>query len=193
LFFYDPKTINRIFLKGKAYYEEISVETPKYASYFTPLLCVYFIIQVSLPLRHWFIQGDVLRTEEGHRLSWRMMLRTKSGVVNYKVVNKETGETTFIDHRKMVSPKQKHLVATKPDVMWQFVQHLKQQYLEGRKEVEIYIVNSKVSINGKPYVPYINPEIDMATVSWNTFKHADWILEEDGEDEKAKPQKNIKI
>ena len=137
----------------------------------------YFLIQVGLPLRHWFIQGDVLRTEEGHRLSWRMMLRTKSGIVNYKVVDKETGESRIIDHYKMVSKKQRNMLATKPDVMWQFIQRLKKQYKEEGKEVEIYITNSKVSVNGKPYEPFINPEVDIAKVSWNTFTHSSWILD----------------
>ncbi|WP_316930169.1 HTTM domain-containing protein [Leeuwenhoekiella sp. MAR_2009_132] len=36
-------------------------------------------MQLELPLRHWIIKDDVLWTEEGHRLSWRMMLRSKGG------------------------------------------------------------------------------------------------------------------
>lgn len=192
LFFIDPKAVHKLFLNKKEFYRDESlVEVPKLASYFKPLLITYFIIQVCLPLRHWFIEGDVFRTEEGHRLSWRMMLRTKSGLVNYKVVNKETGKVTFVNHRGIVSPKQKQLLATKPDVMWQFIQRLKEKYQE--EDVAIYIVNSQVSVNGKPYKSFINPEVDMTTISWETFKHAKWILNKDSEKEVQKKQiKDIK-
>lgn len=177
LFFYDPKVIHKLFLKRKDYYDEVKIEIPKYQTVFKVLFISYFFIQIGLPLRHWFIPGSVLRTEEGHRLSWRMMLRTKSGVVNYKVVDKETGKVTMIDHSKMVSPKQRNMLATKPDVMWQFIQRLKRQYQAEGKEVEIYIIHSKVSVNGKPYAPFINPKVDMAKVSWSTFTHSPWILD----------------
>ncbi|MFD0964357.1 HTTM domain-containing protein [Pseudofulvibacter geojedonensis] len=177
LFFYDPKVIHKLFLKSKKYYEDYSITVPAYSTLFKAVFVGYFLIQVGLPLRHWFIKGDVLKTEEGHRLSWRMMLRTKSGVVNYKVVDKSTGQSTIINHYKMVSPKQRNMLATKPDVMWQFIQRLKKQYKNEGKEVEIYIVNSKVSVNGKPYESFINPDIDMAKVSWNTFVHSPWILD----------------
>ena len=47
----------------------------------------FFFVQLVLPLRHHFIKGDVLFTEEGHRLSWRMMLRERVGRLNIKIVN----------------------------------------------------------------------------------------------------------
>ncbi len=39
------------------------------------------IWQVYLPVRHYFIPGNVFWTEEGHRMAWRMMLRNKAGEV----------------------------------------------------------------------------------------------------------------
>lgn len=178
LFFFEAKTIHNIFLKKKPFYEEDEVVIPKTASVLKPLLVVYFSIQLVLPVRHWFIKEDVLRTEEGHRLSWRMMLRTKSGTINYKVVDKTTCKSTIINHRSFVSPKQGQMLANKPDVIWQFVQHLKKKYKDEGKAVEIYAVNSKIGVNGKRYVPFINPKIDLTTIEWSAFSHSDWILDE---------------
>jgi len=177
LFFFEDKIIHNLFLKQKPFYPSDEVIIPKTASILKPILFVYFCIQLLLPIRHWFIPGDVLRTEEGHRLSWRMMLRTKSGGINYKVVDKETGKSTIINHRNFVSPKQHRLLATKPDVIWQFIQHLKAKYKAEGKSVEIYAINSKISINGGKYNLFINPEIDLTTIEWNTFTHSDWILD----------------
>lgn len=45
------------------------------------LLAVFVAIQIGMPLRHHLDPGDVAWTEEGHRYSWRMKLRSKSGNV----------------------------------------------------------------------------------------------------------------
>jgi hypothetical protein len=108
-----------------------------------------------------------------------MMLRTKSGSINYKVIDKATGKSSYVSQHKLVSKKQRRLLATKPDVIWQFVQRLKKQHQEEGKDVEIYALNSKVSINGGKFKAFIDPKIDLAKVKWSTFKHSNWILEED--------------
>jgi len=41
-------------------------------------VCVWLAVQTLVPLRHNFIEGDANWTEEGHRFSWRMMLRAKA-------------------------------------------------------------------------------------------------------------------
>lgn len=51
----------------------------KLNSAYTVLFGLYFLIQLLLPLRHFLIEGNVAWTEEGYRLSWRMMTRDKSG------------------------------------------------------------------------------------------------------------------
>ncbi|MEO8934257.1 MAG: HTTM domain-containing protein, partial [Xanthomarina sp.] len=72
LFFFEPETIHKIFLKKKAFYSENKIVIPSYKNILITLFSIYFIIQIALPLRHHFIEGNVLWTEEGHRLSWRM-------------------------------------------------------------------------------------------------------------------------
>ena len=128
-----------------------------------------------MPLRHYFIKDNVLWTEEGHRLSWRMMLRVKSGFATYWVENKDTGKRKQIDLNKYLSTKQQRTASTKPDVIWQFAQRLKQDFKNKGENVSVY-VNCKVSVNGKPYKTLINPEVDLANVAWDIFKHSDWIL-----------------
>lgn len=190
LFFLDQDVVHRLFLKKKPFYqEENEVIVPKSSSYVKPIFITYFIIQILLPLRHWTIEDSVLRTEEGHRLSWRMMLRTKSGVIAYKVVDKATGKSEIINHRKMVSRKQSHLVATKPDVIWQFAQRLKKQYKEKGQDIEVYAIHNKISINGKGFKPFIDPNVDLAAAKWDFFRHNTWIL--DPEEEKKSVKEDV--
>lgn len=175
LFFFPTKTIQKLFLKKKPFYAKNEIKIPSYNSLLIVVFAVYFIIQIGLPLRHHFIEDNVLWTEEGHRLSWRMMLRVKHGQTSYWVENKTTGKRTFVNLNNYLSTKQKRTASTKPDVIWQFAQRLKEEYKKKGEDVAVY-VNCKISINGKPYKTLIDSNMDLASVEWDIFKHNHWIL-----------------
>ncbi|MCF4100361.1 HTTM domain-containing protein [Gillisia sp. M10.2A] len=176
LFFFPSKNINKWFLRSKKeFYDKKEVVVPSAHKLISGMLILWLIIQVMLPVRHWFYQDDVLWTEEGHRLSWRMMLRAKSGRTHFKVVEKGTSDTIYIDKNKYLSRKQRGAVSSKPDLIWQFSQRLKKEYAAQGKEVEVY-VDSKVSVNGRPYERFIDPKVDLGNEKWHHFKHHSWIL-----------------
>ena len=176
IFFFPTEKINRFFLLNKKkHYEGDEVIVPSYRNFLIGAMSVWFLIQVSLPLRHWFFKDDVLWTEEGHRLSWRMMLRGKSGRVSFKVVEKGTSDTIFVDKKDYLSRKQQRAITSKPDLIWQFAQRIEEKYAEQGKEVEVY-VDGKISVNGGPYKPLIDPEVNLAAEKWQHFGHHDWIL-----------------
>lgn len=176
LFFFEPETIRRIFLPKKPPYTEGALQVPSWRKWLLIAGGVYFAFQLALPLRHWLIPGDVLWTEEGHRLSWRMMLRTKSGYIRFKVVDKATGEAFRIYPDKRLSKKQKGIIATKPDVIWQFARRLKSEYAEKGMDVAVYVDRSGVSVNGGPVQPLIDPHVDLAGERWHFWDHHSWIL-----------------
>lgn len=175
LFFFPSETINKKFLRKKPYYREHEIKVPNHKNLLVAFLSVWFIIQIALPLRHWFFKDDVLWTEEGHRLSWRMMLRAKSGRIAFKVVDKDTKMVKFIDERKYLTPKQAAAMAAKPDLIWQFAQFLEEKFARAGKDVAVY-AGSKVSVNGGPYYQFIDPKVDLAAEEWKHFEHHDWIL-----------------
>ena len=88
------------------------------------------------------------------------------------------------DHKKRLSKKQQRIIATKPDVIWQFVQRIKKEYQDKGQEVEIYASFSKININGKGYVDFIDPKVDLASVQWELFSHSEWILPSNSEEKK---------
>lgn len=175
LFFFPSGTINRYFLWKKPFYDKAEIQVPSFKQALLIFLSVWFVVQISLPLRHWFFQDNVLWTEEGHRLSWRMMLRSKSGTSTFKVVEKGQKDTIFIDKGKYLSRKQMRSISSKPDMIWQFSQRLKEEAVKQGKEVEVY-VDSKVSVNGRPYKQFIDPGVDLAKEEWKHFSHHEWIL-----------------
>lgn len=173
LFFYEPETIRRLFLRKKPKLEDENLSQNFYGKrilYF--LMIPYLIIQIALPLRHHFIEGDVLWTEEGHRLSWRMMLRERNGYIAIKIKDTISGEESIYNYRKNLTDKQAQNLATKPDFIWQYCQRIKEEY-KG-KPIAIYI-DCKNSINRKEYKTLIDPKFDMAKAKWSHFKHNKWI------------------
>ncbi|TCK68058.1 vitamin K-dependent gamma-carboxylase-like protein [Winogradskyella wandonensis] len=175
LFFFEPKTVRNLFLKKKELYILNEIKKPKYSKTLVAVLSIYFVIQIALPLRHHFIEDDVLWTEEGHRLSWRMMLRAKSGSIHFRVVDQSNNTIIPIKLNEYLTKKQQRNLKTKPDFIWQFSQRLKKKFENEGKSVAIY-VTSFVSVNGKSSKRLINPEVDMAKAQWNYFGHNDWIL-----------------
>ncbi|MDO5979217.1 HTTM domain-containing protein [Flavivirga spongiicola] len=175
LFFFEPEIIQKLFLKKKPIYKSDDVAIPKFKKPLLVLFSIYFLVQIGLPLRHHFIEDDVLWTEEGHRLSWRMMLRSKSGRTNYIIKNKDSGKSFTVNLNDYLTTKQQRSASTKPDVIWQFAQHLKQEFQNKGQEIAVY-VDCKISINGKPYKTLINREVDLTNAEWNAFKHNNWIL-----------------
>ena len=176
VFFFSRERIHSIFMRKKPYYNASEIIVPNYKPILIGIASVWFIIQIALPLRHWFIPGDVLWTEEGHRLSWRMMLRGRSGTTQFYIVDKANPEKRErVDKSKYLTNKQIRSVSAKPDFIWQFAQRLKQIYSEQGKEIEVY-ADSKVSVNGKERKVLIDPETDLASVPWNHFSTNPWIL-----------------
>ena len=175
LFFFEPKTIRNIFLKKKELYSTNEVIIPKYSNVFITVFITYFLVHIALPLRHHYFEDDVLWTEEGHRLSWRMMLRAKSGTASYRVIDEATNKQIPIKLSDYLTKKQQRGASTKPDIIWQFAQHLKQDFAKKGKSVKVY-VRAYVRVNGRQPKPLIDPKVDLANEEWHHFKHHDWIL-----------------
>ena len=174
LFFYEPETIRKIFLRKKPSVENENSNYNFYGKKIVYFLIIpYLVIQLLLPIRHHFIEGDVLWTEEGHRLSWRMMLRERNGYITIQIKDIKTGDVSIYDYRKNLTDKQVQNLATKPDFIWQYCQRIKKEY-QG-KHIAIYI-DCKNSINKKEYKSLIDPNYDMAKAEWNYFAHNKWIL-----------------
>ena len=175
LFFFEPKTIQRLFLKKKEFYDKDEIIVSSYKKPALIIFSLYFIIQIALPLRHLFIEDTVLWTEEGHRMSWRMMLRNKNGFASYIIKNKTKGQTEIVKLDSYLTKKQKRHVSTKPDMIWQFAQRLKKEYSAKGEDISVF-VDCKISVNGRPFTSFIDPKIDLANTKWSAYKHADWIL-----------------
>ncbi len=175
VFFFEADTIRSIFFKKKETFKNPIIQIPSYKKLLIFSGGLYFLIQLLLPIRHHFIKDNVLWTEEGHRLSWRMMLRSRTGKIQFKVVNNKNDASHIVKLDQYLTKKQMRKIAAYPDFIWQFAQILKQEYAANGENISVYALNSKVSINGRPYNAFINSKMDLAHEKWDHFGHHEWI------------------
>ena len=176
LLFFSSETLQKVFrIKKREIYSEVLLVVPHYKKVMLGFFTIYFIFQIGLPLRHWTFEDDVLWTEEGHRLSWRMMLRSKQGTLSVSVEDKETKSRETYLFKELLSKKQARSIRTHPDMLWQLAKKIKEIEAKKGKDVAVYL-NGKVSVNGGPYFPFIDNKIDIASQEWNHFSHTSWVL-----------------
>lgn len=188
VFFFPPENIKSFFFKNLKpdTVEQNPLSYPKYASAFSILFIVYFLWQTYLPLRHHFIPEPVLFTEEGHRLSWRMMLRSKSGWISMKVLHSDS-QIERVNLQDYLTPKQKATLPLKPDMIWFFVQRLKAEYRQkGIDNIKVY-ASGKISVNRGKYFDFIDESIDLAQTQWNYFGHQEWLCDAPNDFQKKAP------
>ena len=150
VFFFEPSTIRNLFLKKKNFEIPDDSTLPYQHKWITTALTTYLVIQLLLPVRHHTFKDDVLWTEEGHRLSWRMMLRSRAGYTRFKVVDKNSRDTVRIKLDDYLTKKQRRKIGCYPDFIWQFAQHLKKEYAEKGQDISVY-VTGKTKVNAGKY------------------------------------------
>jgi hypothetical protein len=90
-------------------------------------------------------------------------------------LNKASGKTTVVSLPTYLSPNQQKKVSCYPDFIWQFAQHLKEEYAKKGVAVAVF-AKAAVRINGGPLTPFIDSEVDLANEKWDHFRHHSWIL-----------------
>lgn len=175
VFFLDSEKLSRLFFgrwRNEIVVAEPASNTIKWPVVF--MLGAYLLMQLVLPLRSLFFPGDCNWTEEGHRMSWRMMLRSKRGEIHFRAVDLTTG-IVWKNLEDKLTPKQQSMVATRPDIAWQFAQYLKEDFTKnGHNNVAIY-ASGWATLNRSAPRPLIDSTVDLAKTKWYLFKHSYWI------------------
>ncbi|WP_299990779.1 HTTM domain-containing protein [uncultured Pontibacter sp.] len=176
--FFSPEQIARWFFRKRISPELLQhapLKQPRWQLRLGAQFCVlYLSFQLLFPLRHFFIPGDVNWTEEGHRFSWRMMLRTKRGHVYYQVKDPATEQVLYVSPNDYLVREQLKELPKHPDMIWQFAQFLKLEYQKkGIANPEVYAI-SHISLNGYPPHPIVDPTVDLAAIPY-TWGAKSWV------------------
>ncbi len=140
---------------------------------FTIVVLAFCTVQFLMPLRHWLYPGTVLWNEQGMRFSWKVMLREKSGSLQYFVVTRD-GTRIIVTPHEYLTEHQYREMSGQPDMILQLAHHIRDDYdARGLGPVEVY-ADSLVSLNGRPARHMIDPEADLAQIE-DGLARAQWI------------------
>jgi len=143
------------------------------------LLGAYLVVQALLPLRHFLYPGNVSWTEEGHRFSWHMKLRSKRGRLEVLVTDPATGRTWKVNPTDDLSPRQRSKMAARPDMIFQYVHYLRDKLRKQGIADPIIRVDARMSLNKRPYRHAIDPTVDLAKEPVRILSHAPWLVQLD--------------
>lgn len=155
-------------------------DVPRSASVHLPswgkaILGAYILIQVAVPLRQYLYPGDQSWTEEAHYFSWRMMLRDKQiASQRFTLTDDRTGTSQVVrlaDHLQRWHAKN---MLESPDTIHQFSRYIASQYANEHGYTPVVRADVRVSLNGKPPGPLVDPTVDLARVP-RTLLHSPWI------------------
>ena len=138
---------------------------------------LYFLIQVILPLRYLFYQGNVLWTEQGFRYAWNVMLMEKDGYIEFYVEDKVTHKRYIEYPKKYLTPLQERMMDTQPDMILQYAHFLADKYRKRLHHPVAVYADDYVSLNQKAGQTYIDPKIDLSNET-DSFAPKKWILPE---------------
>jgi vitamin K-dependent gamma-carboxylase len=149
---------------------------PRVSRFVAALLAGWVLVQLLVPLRHHLYPGDPSWTEEGHRFSWRMMLRSKEGIVEFVVTDPRTGESVVPDLPQLLTPAQLEELPNDPDLIVQFARWLEVELGPrfGNDDLEVR-ARSEVSFNGRTPAPLVDPDVDLTEVDRPWRPPAPWI------------------
>ncbi len=137
------------------------------------VLAAYFAVQLVMPFRHLLYPGDVLWTEEGIRLSWKVMIAEKAGVARLHVTD-DTGRTWLVYPRDYLAPRQVKMASTQPQMILQLAHYVADDFRRrGHTGVQVR-AEVLVSLNGRRARPLVDPTVDLAAETTSLGMY-DWI------------------
>jgi vitamin K-dependent gamma-carboxylase len=173
--FFPPEAFRRVFFPEKEPVDGSEGRFRFRVSKPVVLFClVWLVIQVALPLRPYFHDADTAWTEKGHRFAWRMMLRTKTGDLSY-TVHFGDGSEEIVRPREYLTGKQAIAVSVDPEMMWQMAGFLKNHLEAEGRPVRAITANSRLSLNGRPFEEFVDPEYDLTAYDWRRCTVPPWV------------------
>lgn len=136
------------------------------------VIALHVVVQLALPLRHLVYPGPVLWNEDGMRFAWHVMVREKHGSVMF-VAHFADGRALQIPPNNYLTWRQEREMATQPDLILQLARRIGDDlHRRGHRDFGLHAITS-VSLNGRPPVPMIDPDVDLLRV--RDFGPRTWV------------------
>lgn len=139
-------------------------------------LALFFLVQWTLPFRHFAYPGNVLWNEEGMRFSWKVMIREKNSSIEFRIKERSTGRVWYLSPSEYLRRHQIAEMSGTPDMILQFAHFLGDKFAEDGMDVAVY-ADVLTSFNGRLSQAFIHPEFDLTQYEDSLWPKP-WILPE---------------
>ena len=156
-----------------------SVLTPTIPRLTATVLVVFFVAQILAPLRHYAYAGNVSWNEAGHTFAWQMKVRDKKARGTFIVVDPDTGkrfEFSRSEQRRHMSETQRKRMLVRPHMILQYADFLRDQHRALGVENPVVHAEVRASLNGRPYQPLIDSEVNLAREKYKLFMTPSWVV-----------------
>lgn len=143
------------------------------------LLSLYCVIQLTLPLRHFFIKGNVDWTGEAQRFSWRMKIQSRKIVeCKFAIFDLEKKTIYPVEIDQHIHEIQKLQMIYYPRMILDFAHYLGEDARK-RHQLKNTMVKAKINIqfNQRKSIDILSPDIDLLKEEWSFTGHNEWINE----------------
>ena len=139
------------------------------------VVVIFVLVQLLVPLRHFFIRGNVGWTDEGHNFSWRMKLRDKSvQEIRFFTKDPHSGRIRELSTKELTR-RQKLKMAARPHMILQYAQHLAEKLRQEGVESPAIYARALVALNSGETRSLIDETVNLAEAEYKIFSHNDWI------------------
>ena len=135
----------------------------------------WVLVQAIVPLRHFAYDGDLYWSEAGFRWSWQIMVMEKYGRASFTVSDPASGAHWRVVPRDELTSLQERMMATQPDMILSYAQHLSQRYAARVGHPVEVRADVHVTLNGRPSAPLVDPTVDLAALPEGAASEQ-WIL-----------------
>jgi len=143
------------------------------------VVVVWCTVHVLLPLRTFAIGHDVLWDETGMRWSWRVMVREKSGTLDYRVTFTDPAvgrRSVLVSPHDWLTWRQVNEMIGQPDLILQLAHAIRDDFAHrGFVDVEVR-ADCRLTLNGRPAARFIDPDVDLARERDCLFCRPAWVL-----------------
>ena len=162
-------------IKSKKIFKFYNTYKIKNTKILYPVIVLFFIFQITFPLRNLLYEGELFWNEKGYRYSWRVMLMEKMGYTTFKVNDLDSGKSFYINNSDFLTPFQEKQMSFQPDFIIEFAHFIGDHYkLSGIKNLSVN-ADSFVALNGRKSQRFIDPEINLY-LEKRSLKNYNWIL-----------------
>jgi len=141
------------------------------------VLIGYFIFQLLFPFRGFFLPNPIDWTGIAKHFSWRMKVDTRPiEEMTFRVVDPRTGQVSQVDVRSFVNEMQMLNMSIDARSVAAFARRVREEVAAQGIPNAIVKARIRVRYNGRPAQFFVDPEVDLASVTYSPFKKLDWVV-----------------